>query len=123
MASTTIDESAVLEGVLMPGSVSDKISRKYDDVLFHSRTLQDLPVEPRFVINATNIQSGVLMRFSRPYMRDYRVGKADNPRLPISIAVAASSAFPPILSPCEIDLADYGLKLKVMTIIFHWLIL
>ena len=45
-------------------------------------------------------------------MRDYRVGKADNPRLPISIAVAASSAFPPILSPCEIDLADYGLKLE-----------
>jgi NTE family protein len=52
------------------------------------------------------------MRFSRPYMRDYRVGKAENPRLPISIAVAASSAFPPILSPCEIDLDDYGLKLE-----------
>ena len=67
MASTTIDESAVLEGVLMPGSVSDKISRKYDDVLFHSRTLQDLPVEPRFVINATNVQSGVLMRFAPVY--------------------------------------------------------
>jgi NTE family protein len=27
------------------------------------------------VINATNVQSGALWRFSRPYMRDYRVGE------------------------------------------------
>jgi NTE family protein len=111
MATHTIDESAVLEGLFLPGSISDKISRKYDELLFEGRTLQDLPVEPRFVINVTNVQSGVLVRFSRPYIRDYRVGTADHPRLPIAIAVAASSAFPPVLSPCEIDLEHYNLKL------------
>ena len=38
--------------------------------------LQDLPSDkegPRFVINATNVQSGALWRFSKPYMGDYKV--------------------------------------------------
>ena len=77
-----------------------------------AKTLQDLPDRPRFVINATNVQSGVLMRFSKPYMRDYRVGQILRPTLPLARVVAASSAFPPVLSPCEIDVADYGLRFE-----------
>jgi NTE family protein len=65
---------------------------------------QDLPDEPRFVINATNVQSCVLWRFMKPYMRDYRVGEVKNPTVPLAQAVAASSAFPPVLSPCELRL-------------------
>ncbi len=34
---------------------------------------------PRFVINATNVQTGALWRFSKPYMADYRVGMVRNP--------------------------------------------
>ena len=34
--------------------------------IFRRKTLQDLPDQPRFVINATNVQSGVLWRFSSP---------------------------------------------------------
>ena len=112
MARHTVDESAVLEGLLLPGTVSERINKQYDNVLFHGKTLQQLPADPRFVINSTNVQSGVLMRFSRPYMRDYRVGQVLNPQLPVAIAVAASSAFPPILSPCQIDLTAYGVKLE-----------
>ncbi len=56
------------------------------------------------MINATNLESGVLMRFSRPYLADYRVGKVPFPDLPLAVAVAASSAFPPVLSPCTVDL-------------------
>jgi NTE family protein len=119
MASTTIDEAAILGGIFLPGSISDHVSEHYDSLLFGGKTLQDLPDDsatdspaPRFVINATNVQSGVLMRFSRPYMRDYRVGQIKNPKLPISKAVAASSAFPPVLSPCEIDVTKYGLKFE-----------
>jgi NTE family protein len=51
------------------------------------------------VINATNVQSGVLWRFMKPYMRDYRVGEVRNPTIALATAVAASSAFPPVLSP------------------------
>jgi NTE family protein len=108
MAGETIDIGSVLEGVLGPGTVSDKIQRGYDHLLFHGATLQKLPDKPRFVINATNVQSAVLWRFSKPYMRDWRVGEVRNPQIPLALAVAASSAFPPVLSPCEIDLKAYG---------------
>ena len=40
---------------------------------------------------------------SRPYLADYRVGMIPNPRITLAEAVAASSAFPPFLSPAEID--------------------
>jgi len=78
-------------------------------VLFNGATLQDLPDHPRFVINATNVNSGALWRFMKPYMRDYRVGEVKKPKLPLAKAVAASSAFPPVLSPCELrlDPADF----------------
>ncbi|MGH9666228.1 MAG: patatin-like phospholipase family protein, partial [Bryobacteraceae bacterium] len=109
LASRTIDIGSVLEGVFGPGAVSEKIQQAYDDTLFHGATLQDLPDDPpRFVINATNVQSAVLWRFSKPYMRDWRVGEVRNPRVPLAAAVAASSAFPPVLSPAELDLHKYG---------------
>jgi NTE family protein len=89
--------------------VSDKIQKSYDEMLFHGATLQDLPDDPpRFVINATNVQSTVLWRFSKPYMADWRVGTVRNPKIPLAAAVGASSAFPPVLSPAELDLPKYG---------------
>lgn len=105
-AGNTIDAESVILGALLPGSIGDRIAKAYDEHLFHGKTLQDLPDEPRFVINATNVQSGVLWRFMKPYMRDYRVGKVEKPRIPLAYAVAASSAFPPVLSPYELRLKD-----------------
>ncbi len=99
LASTTIDVPAILRGLLLPGNVSDRIVSYYNNILFDGASLQDLPDAPRFVINATNLQSGVLWRFSKPYMRDYRVGEIESPDLEVARAVAASSAFPPFLSP------------------------
>jgi NTE family protein len=108
MAGKTIDVGSILEGLFGPSNVSTKIQEAYDDELFHGATLQDLPDSPRFVINATNIQSGVLFRFSKPFMADWRVGLVKNPKLPLAAAVAASSAFPPVLSPAEVDFEKYG---------------
>ncbi|MCM3905473.1 MAG: patatin-like phospholipase family protein, partial [Pyrinomonadaceae bacterium] len=107
MASKTIDVSAVLLGLFSPGGPGYRIANSYDRVLFSGGTLQDFPLRPRFVINATNVQSTVLWRFSKPYMRDYRVGEVKNPQLPIAVAVAASSAFPPVLSPFKLSLDDF----------------
>lgn len=104
LASTTIDVESVFAGVLLPGSVSDRIVTAYDKYLFKGATLQDLPDDtegPRFVFNATNVQSGALWRFSKPYMRDWRVGMVRSPKTPLALAVAASSAFPPVLSPAR----------------------
>lgn len=108
LARKTIDEGSVIGGVLGPGSVADRVKRAYDKYLFSGATLQDLPGDdqgPRFVINATNLQSGVLWRFSKPFMADWRVGLVRNPTVPLATAVAASSAFPPVLSPLVLDLA------------------
>jgi NTE family protein len=46
----------------------------------------------------------VLWRFMKPYMRDYRVGEVKNPTVSLARAVAASSAFPPVLSPMVLRL-------------------
>ncbi|MFO0914364.1 MAG: patatin-like phospholipase family protein [Pirellulales bacterium] len=108
MTATSIDVSSVLWGSLNPWTwVSDEVAKKYDEVLFHHQTLQSLPDDtsgPRFVINATNVKTGSLWRFSRPYIADYRVGIIENPNIPLSLAVAASSAFPPVLSPMRLAL-------------------
>ncbi|HUO84014.1 MAG TPA: hypothetical protein VM534_02780, partial [Thermoanaerobaculia bacterium] len=75
-------------------TIGDRLIDGYRRLLFGEATLQDLPDRPRFVINATNVQSGALFRFSRPYIWDYRVGRVSNPTVGLAEAVAASSAFP-----------------------------
>lgn len=104
LASRTIDLPAVALGLLLPGSIADRMTSAYRKHLFGAATLQDLPDRPRFVLNATNVQSEVLWRFMKPYMADYRVGEVRDPRVPLATAVAASAAFPPFLSPVRLRL-------------------
>ena len=107
LASVTIDIGSVLKGIMLPGDIASRVVTELRSRLFGDRTLQDLPAgRPRFVINATSLQSGVLWRFSRPYAWDYRVGKIPEPRILLARAVAASAAFPPLLSPVRLDLRD-----------------
>ncbi len=107
LASHTLDVPAVLAGMLLPGvTINRRLAAAYRRHLFGNATLQDLPNDkegegPRFVINSTNLQSGVLWRFSRPYIADYRVGMIPEPTVSLADAVAASSAFPPILAPAR----------------------
>jgi len=111
LASRTIDVPSVATGLLPFTSASKRIASAYRKHLFNKRTLSDFPDEPRFVINATNLQSGALWRFMKPYTRDWKVGEIPRNRKQIEIAVAvgASSAFPPFLSPVKLrfDSADY----------------
>jgi NTE family protein len=106
LAGRTVDATSVIAGALTSDTISERVARAYRRHLFDDATLQDLPDRPRFVINATSVQSGALFRFSKPYMADYRVGRVDAPTVPLADAVAASSAFPPVLSPFELDLRD-----------------
>ncbi len=106
MAATSVDVGAVALGSLLPGTVSERVIKAYRKHLFGKATLQDLPDNPRFVFNATNLESGVLFRFSKPYVADYRVGRILNPDIDLATVVAASSAFPPVLSPCTLNLKN-----------------
>ncbi|HEX8598542.1 MAG TPA: patatin-like phospholipase family protein [Chloroflexia bacterium] len=102
LADKTIDIWAVLMGLFWGGTTSTHIAAYYNRYLFRDRNLQALPKRgqgPDFVFNASNLQSGVLWQSSRGYIGDYRVGWIKNPDIGVAQAVAASSAFPPFLSP------------------------
>ena len=106
LAGKTIDANSILGGIFLPGTISDRIQTAFRKHLFEDKTLQNLPDNPRFVINATNVQSGSLWRFMKPYMRDWQVGEVKNPTVSLAEAVTASSAFPPVLSPMILNLDE-----------------
>ncbi|WP_329142655.1 patatin-like phospholipase family protein [Streptomyces sp. NBC_01456] len=99
LSRQTIDMPAVARGFATPGGSARRVAAAYGKHLFHGKTFQEIPDHPRFVINATNMQSGALWRFSKSYARDYKVGGIEKPDVGLAEAVAASSAFPPFLSP------------------------
>lgn len=99
-SQTTISISSGLMAMIF-STISRSIEMVYRRRLFGTKTLQNLPDHPRFVINATNLQSGELWRFSKPSNRDWRVGEIGNPQDQLAKAVGASSAFPPFLSPAR----------------------
>jgi NTE family protein len=101
-----IDVVDALTGLLPWTSAAEQVAESYEEHLFGKKTLQDTPEKPRFVFCATNLQTGVLWRFSREYAGDYVVGRIDKPKIRVSQAVAASSAFPPVLSPLVLNLPD-----------------
>lgn len=106
LADHTLDAGSIIGGIVNPfKSISEEIADSYRSHLYGHATLQDLPSDnegPRFVINSTNVQTKVLWRFSKPYMGDYRVGLIKNPTVQLAVAVGASSAFPPVLSPVQL---------------------
>ena len=109
-AAHTVDVPAVLTG-LWPGRISTRVQQAYDQRLFHGATLQDLPQPgdgPLFEVLATNLTNGTLWRFSQPRMGDWRTKYVTRPGLPLAHAVAASTAFPPVLSPCFLDIPGRG---------------
>jgi NTE family protein len=101
-AAIGVDVRAILTGLLPGRTAADSIAAAYDRHLFHGATLQDIPDCPRFTFMATNLQTGSGWRFAKAYAADYRVGRIDHPRLSLACVVAASSAFPPFLSPVRL---------------------
>lgn len=80
------------------------------DRLFQGKTLQDLAPTPRFVLNATNLKTGRLWRFSKPYMADWLIGQFQDPKVSLALAVAASAGFPPVLSPIKLTVDAATIK-------------
>ena len=108
VAQTTVDVGAIIGG-FPPGRSSRRVQRAYDDLLFHGATLQALPDPasgPEFILLATDLTTGTLVQMSRSAFGSYRSPRQANPTIALSQAVAASSAFPPFLSPCVVDLPN-----------------
>ncbi len=109
LAGKTLDVRAGLAGLLTPGrSISSALAGAYDRHLFHGASTAELgrgdPAAPLFVLDSTNLQTGSLWRFTQRGTWDYRVGAREEPAR-LATAVAASSAFPPILGPATVRTA------------------
>jgi NTE family protein len=100
-----IDVQSVGWGAILPGkSIGDVLTDVYD-VLYAGARIENLPDKPQFVFDATNLQTGRLVRIQKVRLADYSIGEVPDPKMRLAVAVAASSAFPPVLSPITIALA------------------
>lgn len=107
LAGVGVDVRAILFGLLPWRTAADGVAEAYDRHLFHGATLQDLPDRPRFTFMATNLQTGSAWRFAKDYAADFRVGRIVRPAFSLARVVAASSAFPPLLSPARFSFAGH----------------
>jgi NTE family protein len=107
LAGIGIDARAILLGLLPGRTAADGVAEAYDRHLFHGATLQDLPDRPRFTFMATNLQTGSAWRFAKVYAADFRIGRIVRPAFALARVVAASSAFPPLLSPARFSFAGH----------------
>jgi NTE family protein len=104
-ANTTIDFPSFIYGAAAPWTTASKeVTKRYRSLLGPGANLRNLPDRPRFIFCASNLTTGSLFRFSKRYIADYRLGQHFNPDLDLAIPVAASAAFPPMLSPLRLDL-------------------
>jgi NTE family protein len=68
--------------------------------------LSDLPLPgsgPDFIFYATCLQTGSSFRFSREGLYDWKLGRLPRTDITLGTALAASAAFPPLLSPLRLE--------------------
>jgi len=113
LRNTSIAVSSVIGGVLDPfSSRLDKLADAYDRDLFEGRALDSLQGGPRIYLNATNLATGNLFFFVAggglpAEMGEWQLGAVGAEDFPLSRAVAASSAFPPVFPPLRLDASQY----------------
>jgi NTE family protein len=113
LRTRSIAVAATIGGLLDPfHSRLDKLAQSYDKDLFHSAPLSRLAAGPRVYFNSTNLSTGNMFFFvaggGRPAeMGEHELGTCEAPDFPVSAAVAASSAFPPVFAPLRLDSNTY----------------
>jgi len=92
--------------VAVPGTHNSLgLAKQYDEHLTSGKLLKDIPSTPTHVFCATDLSCGVDWVFKKQQCGDYQVGFLDTPAdWRLSTAVAASSCFPPIFKPLNLDL-------------------
>jgi NTE family protein len=114
-SQTTTDFPSILYGVAAPWTTTSRqVAKRYRALFGANANLNKLPVRPRFIFCSSNLATGSLFRFSRNYVADYRLGLHRSPDLDLAIAVAASAAFPPALSPLRLDLRPFKFLMEAV---------
>jgi len=89
-------------GKMLFGLPSTALQSQYDQQLFHGLSLDDLPAPgqgPQLSFIAVNLTTGAELYFKREVVEEKRLGRMRLPELKLATVVAASSAYPPFLSP------------------------
>lgn len=113
LRTRSIAASSVIGGVLDPfASRLDKLAGSYERDLYGQRTLGSLRPGPRLYLNTTNLATGNMFFFvtggnGAAEMGEWELGTTAAPDFPVSRAVAASSAFPPVFPPLKVDRSEY----------------
>lgn len=106
LTARTLDIWGGIGGFLPFVSAGNALAKFYDWAMFRETPLSTIPSRPKFIFNATNLQTGGRFAFTKHYVADYRALYCEDHGARLSEAVAASSAFPPVLSPLRLDLRD-----------------
>lgn len=98
-------ERDIFKGLLPWKTAVEALSEVYWHDLT-SAELARLPAMPNFIFCATDLGFGVNWVFQKSDMGDYQAGylRPVPPGWPLSLAVAASSCFPPVFKPLRIKL-------------------
>ncbi|WP_245455120.1 MULTISPECIES: patatin-like phospholipase family protein [unclassified Mesorhizobium] len=119
LLTKSIAVSSIIGGILDPFETRlEKLGASYDRDLFAGARLSALRDGPRIYLNATNLATGNMFFFvagkalapgedAGETMGEHESGTANASNYPISLAVAASSAFPPVFPPLRLNADIY----------------
>ena len=112
LTQTDLQRSYVIRSLMLPWRIAsgrasilgDQIDRKWGI----AGDLADLPISPRWIINATCYETGKNWRFGRDQMGDYQTKYINNPDFRLSHALAASAAVPGLIGPLVVKSRHYA---------------
>ena len=120
VAQETLDITSIVTGLLPFTSSANEQVKEFDKHLFHGALLADIAPggsneatrrpRPLFILNATNLQTGELWQLRSSAIGGPITQWTTPGKVRLSEAVAASSGFPPFLSPLIIELQDIDVK-------------
>ena len=113
LTRTDIQRGALFSGGFRPKDLIHRraklISRSMQDCWGISGSLNDIPLEPRWVLNATTYESGKNWRFiPQRRMGDYVVNYVEKPCIPLTDAMAASAAYPSLIGPLVLNTKKFS---------------
>ena len=113
LTRTDVQRGALFSGGFRPKDLIHRraklISRSMQDCWGISGSLNDIPLEPRWVLNATTYESGKNWRFiPQRRMGDYVVNYVEKPCIPLTDAMAASAAYPSLIGPLVLNTKKFS---------------
>jgi NTE family protein len=113
LTTTDVRRRALFRGGLHPIDLIQRranlIAKSMQDCWGISASLNDIPLDPRWILNATTYESGKNWRFiPQRRMGDYIVNYIADPNISLTDAMAASAAYPSLIGPLVLDTKDFS---------------